>query len=307
MSMRFTVLLVVGALITPSVVQAGTEHTLELGGRQRSYWLHLPTPLPKGKLPVVLIFHGGTGTGKGTERLTRFSEVADKEGFIAVYPDGIDKQWYDGRVDNFSRPHKDKIDDVGFIAALLDALAKEHSIDLKRIYATGISNGGIFAHYVGAKLSTRIAAIAPVVGGIAEPFDKEFNPAEPVSVLMMQSTADRFVPYEGGGIGITAKKRGTIISTDRAVAMWGKHNGCDTKPVVKELEDKDPDDGCKVKRYTYGHGKNSSEVVLYKIEGGGHTWPGGLQYAPKKLVGVVCRDIDGSAVIWDFFKKHAKP
>jgi polyhydroxybutyrate depolymerase len=306
MPMRFSVLMVlVGALVMPSAANAGSEHTLEVGGRQRTYWLHLPTPLPKGKLPVVLVFHGGTGTGKGLEKLTKFSQLADREGFIAVYPDGIGKNWNDGRVGDFSVPLKEKIDDVGFITALLDALAKQHAIDPKRIYATGISNGGIFSHYLGARLSSRIAAIAPIVGGMADPFYREFKPAEPVAVLILQGTADPMVPYDGGWI--TNKKRGKIIGTDETIKLWIKHNGCERKPEVADLPDKDPDDGCTVKRYTYGKGKNGTEVVLFRIEGGGHTWPGGLQYAPKKLVGVVCRDIDANAVIWDFFKKHPKP
>lgn len=280
--------------------------TITVNSIQRTYYLHVPANLPKGKsVPLVMVFHGGGGEGIGTSRLTKFNALADKENFIAVYPNGVGNNWNDGR-ESFeaSRAHKEKIDDVAFINAMLGAIAKEYKIDAKRIYATGISNGGTFSHYIGANLSNRIAAIAPVVGGMADPFYKNFKPEKPVSVLIFQGTADPLVPYNGGYV---ARNRGKIISTDEAIKLWLKNDAIKEKPISTESFDKDKDDGCTVDKFVWSGGKNKTEVVLYKLNGGGHTWAGGSQYLSRSIIGGICRDVDATEIIWEFFKGHPKP
>jgi len=304
-------LLIVLALPSLAFQQAkpSISKEIEVGNRKRTFLLHVPPSLPKDKpAALVMVFHGGGGTGAGTERLTRFSDLADREGFLVVYPDGVSNNWYDGREVDLSIAHKNKIDDVAFISAMIDAISKDHPVDPKRIYATGISNGGIFSHYLAALLSGRIAAIAPVVGGLADPFHQHFKPDRPVSVLIIQGKNDPLVPYDGGDIrGPLGGKRGKIISTEAAVKTWAEHNGCDKEPVVSKLPDKDPKDGCTVLRSAWGNGKDKTEVVLYAIEGGGHTWPSGPQYLAEGIIGKVCRDFDGTEIIWEFFKNHPKP
>ncbi|MBI5092298.1 MAG: esterase [Candidatus Hydrogenedentes bacterium] len=280
--------------------------TVQVGNLTRTYLLHVSPSLPPDKpCPLVFVFHGGGGNGQVTERLTQFSPVADREGFIAVYPDGIGKNWNDGREPYVSPSHRDNVDDVGFVSAMIDAVSQTHAIDPKRIFATGISNGAIFSHYVGAKLSTRFAAIAPVVGGIAEPFAPQFKPDEPVSVFILQGTDDPLDPYHGGGVA--GGRRGHIIDTDKTVELWTRQDGCATTPQTGELPDSDPSDACRVKWSTWSKGRNGTEVTLYTIEGGGHTWPGGSQFLPKFIVGRVCHDFDATQAIWEFFTKHPKP
>lgn len=281
--------------------------TIEVDKRERTYLLHVPPGLPRDRaVPLVFVFHGGGGKAAGMElSLTHFSSLADREKFLVVYPEGIDRHWNDGRDNPSSGAAKDNVDDVAFIVAILEAVGKDHKIDRKRVYATGISNGGIFSHYLAARQADRIAAIAPVVGGIATPFNEKFKPSQPVSVLILQGTKDPLVPYGGGKI--RPGERGGVIATDDAVRLWVQNNGCESKPVVEDLPNRVADDGCTVQRFSYGKGKNGSEVALVKIEGGGHTWPGGPQYLPAKLIGNVCKDIDGTEMIWEFFKKHPKP
>lgn len=282
------------------------EQTVEVGDRTRTYYLHVPPRLPRKRaLPLVLVFHGGGGRATGTETfLTHFSDLADRDGFLVAYPEGVGQHWNDGRDNPSSAAAKQDVDDLGFVVALIDAVARAHPLDRRRVYATGISNGGIFSHYLAANHADLIAAIAPVAGGLADPFSKRFHSKGPVSVLILQGTDDPLVPYTGGRL--RAGDRGRVIPTTEAVKLWVKHDGCDEKPAEETLPDRDPADGCTVKRFTYAHGRNGTEVVLYRIEGGGHTWPGGPQYLPPRLIGRVCRDIDGSAVIWDFFQKHPK-
>lgn len=277
-----------------------TPRSLEVGGITRSYFLHVPPGLGPAPAPLVLVFHGGGGTGPGTERLTRFTALADREGFLVAFPEGLEKSWNDGREFTASRAHRDHVDDVAFVAALLDTVARSHAVDPRRVYATGISNGGIFSHYLAAHLSARIAAIAPVVGGIADPPEAWLRPAQPVSVLILQGTRDPLVPYHGGAV---AFGRGKVIDTEEAARRWAQLNG-GREPVPEALPD--GKDRCGGLRTVYPGGRDGSEVVLVRLDGGGHTWPGGAQYLPERLIGRVCRDFDATALIWDFFRAHPK-
>jgi polyhydroxybutyrate depolymerase len=275
---------------------------MELDGITRSYHLHVPSAVGPTPAPLVLVFHGGGGTGPGTERLTRFTALADREGFLVAFPEGVEKNWNDGREFTSSRAHRDHVDDVAFVTALIDAIGRAHAVDPRRVYATGISNGGIFSHYLAAHLSARIAAIAPVVGGIADPPDAWLRPEQPVSVLMLQGTRDPLVPYHGGAV---AFDRGKIIDTEEAARRWAALNG--GREPVREPLPADGKDRCGGLRTIYPGGRDGSEVTLVRLDGGGHTWPGGAQYLPERLIGRVCRDFDATVLIWDFFKAHPKP
>ena len=282
--------------------RALAPHTMELDGITRSYHLHVPSAVGPTPAPLVLVFHGGGGTGPGTERLTRFTALADREGFLVAFPEGVGKNWNDGREFTGSRAHRDHVDDVAFVTALIDAIGRAHAVDPRRVYATGISNGGIFSHYLAAHLSARIAAIAPVVGGIADPPDAWLRPEQPVSVLMLQGTRDPLVPYHGGAV---AFGRGKIIDTEEAARRWAALNG--GREPVREPLPADGKDRCGGLRTIYPGGRDGSEVTLVRLDGGGHTWPGGAQYLPERLIGRVCRDFDATVLIWDFFKAHPKP
>jgi polyhydroxybutyrate depolymerase len=163
----------------------------------------------------------------------------------------------------------------------------------------------MFSHYLAAKLSDRIAAIAPVVGGMADPFYREFRPEKPVSVFIIQGMSDPLVPYMGGAVA--RGTRGRIIPTERAAALWVEKDGCDHKPSVGELPKTDPTGGFQVKWSRWSGGRDNTEVLLYAIEGGGHTWPGGSQFLPVFFVGRVCQDFDATEAIWEFFKSHPRP
>jgi len=286
-----------------------TARTVNVGDLKRTYYLHVPPKLAKEKpVPLVLMFHGGGGTPFFAERESKFSDLADREGFLVAYPEGVGKSWNDGRGIQGIPAQREKVDDVGFIKALLDDVGKDYKVDAKRVYSTGISNGALISYFLGVNLSNRIAAIAPVVGGMPETLVEKFKPEKPVSVIILQGTADPLMPYNGGDITVPPNlKRGKIISTEDSVKKWVEHNGCQRDAVKDDVPDKDPKDGCTVKRFRYPKGKDGTEVVLYKIEPGGHTWPGGFQYLPEKVIGKLCKDLDGTETIWEFFKKHPKP
>jgi len=243
--------------------------------------------------------------------LTRrgFNKLADKDGFIVIYPDGIGQNWNDGRMDEEAedRAHKENIDDVGFISGLIDYMIRNYNSDPKRVFVTGISNGAIMAYRLACELSHKITAIAPVDGNIPSMLFPDCRPTDPVSVLAINNVNDPLVPFEGGEIygHFHRTKLGRVISANESVKFWVKVNKCSETPVIIEEPDKDPGDGTRVAKEQYINGIDGTEVVLYSVEGGGHTWPGGFQYLPVWLIGRTSRDIEACDVIWSFFKKHS--
>ena len=306
--MKIRLALVLAALSAPGCLPAGTvRHRFEHGGRTRTYNVHTPPELPTGPVPLVLVLHGALGTGRQMERMSQMSVVADEEGFVAVYPDGIRRVWNDGRNDETLRDRV-AIDDVGFLLAVLDRVGVERPIDTARVFATGISNGAFMCHRLANDHAVRFAAIAPVVGGMSYVVSNEFGPAHPISVYVIQGTADPLVPFNGGDIGFAGsrKARGKILDTRRAVRLWWAHNGCEVEPERSDLANTEPDDGCLVRRERWTGGAAGTAVQLDTIDGGGHAWPGGPQYLPKAVIGPVCRDYHASRAIWKFFQDNPR-
>lgn len=275
------------------------------GGLERTYTVHLSSAYDNTRpTPLLIVLHGGGGTGQGMTKLTDFNAIADRENFIIVYPDGFENHWNDGRGVSQYSAQKQNVDDVGFISALIDRLSQELNIDAKRVYVTGISNGGMMSHRLGCELSQKIAAIAPVASNISVNMASIWAPSRPVPVLIINGTEDPLVPWAGGDIHFGRAKLGQVLSVADTVKFWVANNKCTSLPLVTELPDKDPSDGTRVQRETYGGCTDGAEVVLYEVEGGGHTWPGGLQYLPASIIGRTSRDFDASEVIWQFFKEH---
>jgi len=280
---------------------------------KRTFHAHIPSLHDESvQLPLVIALHGRGGNGESMVIVTRkaFDRLADKDGFIVVYPDGIELNWNDGRMDEEAndRAHRENIDDVGFISTLIDSMIKDYNIDPKRVYVTGISNGAIMSYRLACEISHKIAAIAPVDGNIPHMLYPECYPSRPVSVLAINNVNDPLVPYEGGSIYSSIRRinLGKVLSVDESIGFWVNRNQCSALPVVTEEPDLDPKDGTRVTRKEYTDGTDGTEVILYSIDGGGHTWPGGFQYLPAWIVGKTCRDINASEVIWSFFKRHSR-
>jgi polyhydroxybutyrate depolymerase len=211
-----------------------------------------------------------------------------------VYPEGVERRWNDGRRAGAGQ------DDVEFIRILLDSLGHELPVDPKRIYAAGISNGAGLAYRLACDLPGVFAAIAPVAGAPAVAIEERCAATRPVSVISFQGTRDRLMSYEGGKVS----RRGQGLSAQRSAALLAQVNGCSPPPVVTA----EPDtvkDGTRVRRSAYGGCREGREVVLYTIEGGGHTWPGGPPVG--RLVGRVSRDLDATRTMLDFFDRHSQP
>jgi polyhydroxybutyrate depolymerase len=252
--------------------------TLPSGRQTRQYRLHIPASYRPGKpIPLVLGFHGAGSTGAQFESYSGLSVLADRAGFIAVYPQGL------GDITNWDTMPNSQ--DVPFIRDLLDALAARCSIDPARIYATGHSRGGGMVNRLACELSDRIAAIGPVSGDYA--FSDTCTPSRPVPVIAFHGTADPTIPYNGfgipGQIHESYLRIGTPIPT--WAATWAERNGCTTGPAA--VFQNDPVSG-----QAWGNCRAGADVVLYTIQGGTHDWPSA---------------VDTIQMIWDFFSSHPLP
>lgn len=268
-----------------------------MDGVARTYLLYVPSTYRPGQpSPLVLVFHGGGASPRSMARHTGFSALAERKGFIVAYPAGVRRRWNDGR--GYGVPH----DDVGFIRALLDTLGRQLSIDPRRIFTTGISNGAMFTYRLACDLPGVLAAIAPVAGAMPSALAPMCTQGAPVALAAFQETADPLMPYAGGGV---ASRRGKVLSAARSVEMWAGTAGCAAEPSVTQAPDRVPHDGMRIKVISYAGCKDGRDVDLYTIEDGGHTWPGGP--ASGRHVGRVTRDIDATTTIWSFFSGHPKP
>ena len=304
---------------TPSHAAEIEKHTMIHNGITREFWVYDPRA-QAGQIasekprPLLITLHGGGGTAERFSKMlngnTSINALADKEDFVVVYPQGIDKHWNDGRGVEHIKTQAQNLDDVGFISALIDHMTADKAIDTKRIYATGPSNGGFMSNRLACALSDKIAAVGIVIATMPWKMEPECTPSHPVSVLIMNGTKDPLVPFDGGdvGFGKNGKSRGKILSTEKTFGFWLQQAGY-TKPpqslLRTTLPDKDPNDKTRV--YLQSYDGEAASVVLYTVEGGGHTWPGGRQTPLSIIVGTTSQDINATEVIWDFLKKHPKP
>ena len=298
--------LALAALVLPAAAAVGADppgaagdfsKTVVVAGVTRSWLLHVPPSYAATRpAPVVLLLHGGGGRAVGIERHTGgFSALADQHGFIAVYPDSRRGHWDDGR-----ETVTDRTDDVAFIEALLNALAAEYRVDARRTYAAGISNGGMMSMRLACELAGRFAAIATVGANMPAALAARCRPARAVPVVMFSGTADALMPYAGGRV--FGPVGGAVLSAPESAAFWARSNGGATQAQTRALPDTDPGDGTTTDLLEF-----PGDVALYRINEGGHTWPGGTQYLPVRFVGKVSKDFSANEVIQAFFGRHALP
>jgi polyhydroxybutyrate depolymerase len=240
---------------------------------------------------------------------TGWTAKADQKRFLVVFPEGArsdpsrparfttnPQTWNDGSSRPIVGEAERKIDDVGFINALIDDMITRFKVDEHRIYATGFSNGASMTFHIGRELSERITAIAPVAGSdwLEQPML-----GRPVALLYITGTADPLNPIEGGEITLGSRAAGKKPPVRAFIRKWAEMLGCPLQSDVVHSRNG-------VSSVAYGPCKEASEVVLYTVEGMGHTWPGGRSLLPERLVGKTSDKINANDVIWEFFQKHTR-
>ena len=292
-------------LLASSLVRrsfGNSQGSINVDSHERTYEVHAPASY-KGEqaVPLVLALHGRGGTGRGTAGLTHFDSVSDAHGFLVVYPDGLGGGWADGR--GATPSDKDGIEDVKFLSELIRKVVRDYKIDASRVFVTGISNGGFMTQRIACELSSQVAAVGVVAATMGEITASHCHPEKPVSVMLIQGTLDPLVPIKGGPMGPNGS-RGLILSLQETAKKWAGLDACDSKPEIVTWEDKAAD-GTSIRREAFTSCKGGTEVIVYTVEGGGHTWPGGKPSAPESLIGKTSHNMDASEVLWEFFSKHS--
>ncbi len=302
-SIAFSVLAVFTTAVAPAGTQDMEERRVSVAGQERTLYLYVPPSWSqRPDRPLVIALHGGGTNGKSMARFSALNEKARQAGFMVAYPNGIGRAakvltWNSGKCCGYASSQR--IDDVQFISRLIDDLVTRNGVDRTRVYATGISNGAMMAYRIAAELSDRIAAVAPVAGTL------DIDPSAihgSVPVIHFHGTDDQYVPF-GGGHGPRSALKDVHRSVDETIQAWVKANNASSRPLVTNMPDV-AKDGTTVTRYVYASPNDPQAVVLYKIFGGGHTWPG--QPSHERVLGRTTLDISANDLMWDFFKSHRK-
>ena len=317
-----------------------TKEKVTVDDVDRSFTVRLPRGYdPKQHYPVVILLHGMNQDPDDMERLTRFDQLADKDGIIAVYPAALHGRWnvgvrpqqrntsmmqpgrrrygggYPGGGGGYpggggqQRPSRDpyegrqssQADDISFFNQMLDQMATKYSVDSSRIYAIGLSEGGFMSMRMGCALSDRIAAVAVVAATM--PKTMICLPGRPVAAMMIDGTSDPVMPYGGG----TEKNLSlTTLSAEDSAKAWARIDHCSEKPERTKLSEHEKG-GMETKVDTFNGCQQEAQVVLYSVKGAGNTWPGGEQYEPENTIGKTSQDFDANQAIWSFLvtKKNA--
>jgi polyhydroxybutyrate depolymerase len=283
---------------------------LEHGGLTREYYLKEAPGRPSTYPGIVLALHGGGGRARrfAAGSGMRLEELAGRDGYLVVYPQGVDRRWNDGRVDEGlkrrSRAHREGVDDAGFLVRLVRELEARYRVPPRNVYVCGISNGGRMT----LRLILEHPAVFRAAGVVAMSlgdhlWEEHRRPGPPVPVAFLHGTEDPLVPYDGGNIVVLRRVNGTVVGAPESAARFAEAYGC-SREVLERVPDRDPEDGTRTERRRYLGCRAGAEVVLDSNLGGGHTWPGGRQYLPRFLVGGTVRDYDGSEMLWDFWSRH---
>ena len=289
--MKYTtvILLIVGFVFSSSAQQT-INASITHDGMERDYIIYVPEIYDGSKaVPLILNFHGFGSSASQQMFYGDFRDIADTEGFLLVHPEGttlIGNQFWNVGFPGLSST----IDDVGFTEALIDELATLYTIDLNRVYATGMSNGGFMSFLLACQLSEKIAAVASVTGSMTQDTFDDCNAQLPTPVLQIHGTEDDVVSYNENNLSLPIPD---------VISYWVDHNNCETTPTTTTLPDVDVSDGSTIEYSVYEDGDNGITTEHMKVIGGGHTWPGSILNSAGTN-----QDIDASMEIWLFFSRY---
>lgn len=294
------------------------EASIEVDGLTRWYRLYVPDTLPDNP-SLVLYLHGGTLSMRSIARKyaggnKEWIELADREGFILLVPNGVnantgdtygdEQNWNDVRPDSASG--QTGVDDTAFLLILLDIVSSAYQVDQDRIYVTGASNGGLMTYRLLIEAPERFAAGAAFIANLPDPMEDISLPDHPAPLMIANGTEDPLMPWDGG---VIAKDRGFVISADETVEWWVYANQALSDQLESRLlPEINPDDGCQVRMDYYPAPEGGAPVLFYAVIGGGHTIPSidhpGLENRlTRRLFGPVCHEVEANLLAWNFFQE----
>ncbi|MEJ2125469.1 MAG: PHB depolymerase family esterase [Alphaproteobacteria bacterium] len=256
--------------------------------------LAIVLPVGRGPQPTVLVLHGAMGTADLMVSRTSFDEVGRRHHFTIVFPEGLKRQWNDGRFHDPDRP-----DDVAFLRKLTHELIERRIAKPGHIYIAGISNGAAMSFTMACRVGRLFRGIGTVINSM--PAGMRSCRLHSVPLVMVAGTADPLVPYAGGRVGFR-RERGKVLGMEETAQMFARKNGCRSRRT-HALPDRDRTDGSTVTRVTWGQCRTGKPVTLYRVEGGGHQIPGGRTLMPL-LLGRTNHDISAAEVIMKAFARE---
>jgi len=272
-------------------IPVGTSsHAIWAGGTSRTFLVYRPAALPTAA-PLVVMLHGGFGSAAQAEKSYHWDTEADRGHFVVAYPDGLDRAWNTGG-GCCGVPGRTGADDIGFITAMVSAIERQMPIDPRRVYATGISNGGIMAY----TLACHTAIFAAIGPDSATELGSCPDPAT-ISVIAIHGTADRNIPYHGGPGDGPANINGPAIPALNAA--WRRIDRCPAPAVTTTG----------VVTSSIATCPDGRAVELITITGAGHQWPGGTpSWLAQHLLHLdpPSTALNATAVIWQFFAAHPR-
>ena len=288
---------------TDGVATAQETLAYTLQGAQRTAVLHQPAG-GAGPRPLVIALHGLNGTGENFRNWSGFDALADREGFVTVYPDAIEKRWSYGRPIIAPMPALagEPVDDTGFIRVLIDDLIARKIADPARIYVAGASRGGLLAYTIACALADRIAAAAALITGMTEWQREDCRPARPVPIMVIAGTNDTTQPYAGMRFAI-----GRLLSVPETMEYWRAQNGC-TEQSERLLPQRDPAAHTRVTLVAWSKCASGARLLLYRVANGGHQLPSTVSTNPmaEEKFGFRNHDIETAEEVWSFFKSYSR-
>ncbi len=286
-------------------LHSGNHHlSMTVDGRERTYILHVPPAARQGQpLPLLIVLHGGGGSGQKMQRFLGFDAYADERGFYVAYPDAYRSSgqraahWNDGR----GTEATSGVDDVHFLLEMTAEIDRRVPLDEGHIYVTGASNGGMMTYRLGCETEGVFAGIAPVIANIPQPIIETCAPAAPLHFLAVNGSTDPLIPLEGGAVCENIRSGcagGQVISQAESVGRFAAANGCDPVPQSVNLP-VEVEDGTFVEQQTYANCADEVQVRAYIVHNGGHTWPPRPPQLPA--AGAQSGNLDATRLIVEFF------
>ncbi|BDA80021.1 hydrolase [Leptospira kobayashii] len=277
-----------------------SAHELEMNGMVRSFYVHAGNnqkeaeSRPANSRPLLIVLHGRLGSGLQVMEQSRFNGLADRESFVVVYPNGYSRSWADGR--GKTPADKEKIDDVSFLEEMISYVKDRYNIDSSKVFIVGHSNGGFMVQRMAAEKPHLFKAAVSIAAQLSKEVVKKWTPKSDLSVAFMSGTEDPTVPYYGGYV----RDGGEILSVEDSFDRWKTWNGCSGRATITKKDEKPDETSLEI--FSYTECKNNTIVRLYKVIGGGHSWPGRKSSIPIIFRGKLTEELDATEEAWNFFK-----
>jgi polyhydroxybutyrate depolymerase len=281
----------IAASLRPSASAAQIGGTLIHAGRERTYTVYIPASYTgDASAPLVIGLHGGSADDFA--RASNLNAAADEHGFIAAYPHAVGNGWNDGRRAILQIAYRERVDDVGFLVALIDALSAQFNVD--RVYIAGISSGGMMSYRFACDMADRLDGFMAIAAAVPDAVYDSCAPSRPVPALIIVADADPVMPYAGGTIGQGSRRGdyGSVVSAAQTLDLWTAVNDCAAELSESPLPDS-ADDGTRV--YVTTVEGCAAPVRFYRVENGGHGYPGG------EIDGSMTQDVSATDLFIDFF------